>query len=295
MIQFPKDFWVKEISGSKKIPLSEISEFRKTILDYYAVSGRSFPWRYTSKADPWGVLVSEFMLQQTQTSRVLSYWDRWMKKWPTPSDLALAPLALVMKEWVGLGYNRRAKNLRDCAVTITEKHGGIVPNTAAELITLPGIGAYTAGAVACFAWNSPEVFIETNIRSVFLHFFFQDKTEVNDKELFPILEQTLDHENPKIWYWALMDYGAELKKLTRNPSRKSAHYAKQSRFEGSFRQIRGAVVKTLSVRGPLKTAQLLNEIKSNLANLEKSEYYRALETLEKEKIVAEKDGIYSIN
>jgi len=276
------------------VKLISIAKFRKIILDFYAESGRSFPWRYTGVPNPWGVLVSEFMLQQTQTIRVVSYWERWMKLWPAPSDLATAPLEQVLKEWSGLGYNRRAKNLRDCAAAIAEKHGGMVPDTPETLITLPGIGPYTAGAIACFAWNHPALFIETNIRSVLIHFFFQGKTGVKDKELFPILEKALDRSNPRVWYWALMDYGAELKKITGNPNQRSAAHVKQSRFEGSFRQIRGAVIRTLSVNGPQDGAMLRAEIGGNLKDLNEEDYYRALEVLEKELMVAEEGGIYRI-
>ena len=271
-----------------------IEQFRKIILDFYSLSGRSFPWRYNTDPNPWGVLVSEFMLQQTQTSRVVSYWEKWMKLWPSPADLAAAPLEKVLLEWSGLGYNRRAKNLRDCAVIITEKYGGMVPRVPEELILLPGIGAYTAGAIACFAWNFPAIFIETNIRAVLIHFFFQEKTDIRDAELFPILEQVLDHSNPRVWYWALMDYGAELKKLTKNPNRKSAHYVKQSPFIGSFRQIRGVVIKTLSAKGPQEAAVLQNEVKEVLKTLKEEDYYRALEMLKKEMMVAEEGGVYRI-
>ncbi|MCL1815505.1 MAG: A/G-specific adenine glycosylase [Treponema sp.] len=271
-----------------------IEEFKETIHDFYAVSGRSFPWRYTFNPDPWGVLVSEFMLQQTQIQRVIPYWERWMKRWPRPADLADVPLETILKEWSGLGYNRRAKNLRDCAKVIETKHGGKVPRVPETLITLPGIGSYTAGAVACFAWNYPALFIETNIRAVLIHFFFQDRTSIRDKELFPILAETMDRSNPRIWYWALMDYGAELKKLTRNPNQKSAHYTRQSRFEGSFRQIRGAVIKTLSNKGPQNAADLEKAVKSTLKTVRKKEYYRALDMLEKEMMVAEEGGVYRI-
>ena len=271
-----------------------IKEFRKIILDFYARSGRSFPWRYAGKADPWGVLVSEFMLQQTQTHRVIPYWERWMNLWPSPSDLAASSLENALKEWSGLGYNRRAKRLFDCAAAITERHGGIVPNTQEELLLLPGIGAYTAGAIACFAWNYPALFIETNIRSVLIHFFFQDKTEIRDAELFPFLEKTMDRKNPRIWYWALMDYGVELKKITKNPGQKSAHYTKQSRFEGSFRQKRGAVIKALSLKGPQDALSLLREVRAGLPDTEDGDFYRALEILKKEMMVAEEGGIYRI-
>jgi A/G-specific adenine glycosylase len=272
-----------------------VKEFNKTILDFYVQSGRSFPWRYTSAADPWGVLVSEFMLQQTQTSRVVSYWERWMKLWPVPEDLAAAPLEQVLKEWSGLGYNRRAKNLRDCAAAICRTYGGTIPVSPEALITLPGIGPYTSGAIACFGWNYPALFIETNIRSVLIHFFFQDRTGINDKELFPILEAVMDRVNPRVWYWALMDYGAELKKLINNPGRKSTAYAKQSRFEGSFRQIRGAVIKVLSAKGPQDITVLRTEVEDRLRDMNEGDYYRALKVLENEQMVAEEGGVYRIN
>ncbi|MDR0448437.1 MAG: A/G-specific adenine glycosylase [Treponema sp.] len=272
----------------------ELEEFKKTILDFYTLSGRSLPWRYVVNPNPWGVLVSEFMLQQTQVFRVLPYWERWMKLWPAPADLAAAPLETVFREWSGLGYNRRARNLRNCAAIIAARHGGIVPCTPETLITLPGIGAYTAGAIACFAWDYPAVFIETNIRAVLLHFFFFDGCGIKDDELLPILKQTLDHSNPRVWYWALMDYGAELKKLSKNPNRKSAHYTKQSPFIGSFRQIRGALIKVLSVNGPQDAVSLREEVKHILKTVTDKEYSRALETLEKEMMVAEESGVYRI-
>ena len=278
----------------KNNPLIKMDEFKKIILDFFAHSGRSFPWRYVDTPNPWGILVSEFMLQQTQTSRVIPYWERWMKLWPGPADLAAASLETVFREWSGLGYNRRAKNLRDCAAVIAEKHGGIVPYIPQELILLPGIGPYTAGAIACFAWNFPAVFMETNIRAALIHFFFHDRTDVKDNELFPILEQSLDHSNPRLWYWALMDYGAELKKLTKNPSHKSAHFTKQSRFIGSMRQIRGALIKTLSTRGPQNAASLRKETENTIPMLTDKEYGLALEVLQKEMLVAEEGGVYRI-
>lgn len=271
------------------------AEFQSIILDFYAQSGRSFPWRYTGTADPWGVLVSEYMLQQTQINRVVSYWERWMKLWPKPSDLAAAPLEQALKEWSGLGYNRRAKNLWNCAVIITEKYNNTVPCKVETLAALPGIGPYTSGAIACFAWNYPALFIETNIRSVLINFFFQDRTGISDKELFPVLEQVMDYTNPRVWYWALMDYGAELKKITGNPNRKSALYVKQTRFEGSFRQIRGALIRTLSVKGPQKNARLYKEMEKNIKNLKKADYKLALTVLQKEQMVAEEGGVYRIS
>jgi A/G-specific adenine glycosylase len=277
----------------------EIEAFKKIILDYYYTSGRDFPWRKKpdAKNSPWGILVSEFMLQQTQTQRVIPYWERWMKRWPRPADLAAAPLEEVLREWSGLGYNRRAKNLRECAGALVEKHSGKVPRTPELLITLPGIGPYSSGAIACFAWNYPVVFIETNIRSVVLHFFFGKtgtKTKVTDAELIPVLEKSLDTENPRVWYWALMDYGAELKKLTANPSRKSAHHVRQSPFKGSLRQIRGQIIKNLAETGSCKKARLRSNVETAMGELKDDDFHRALSALEKESMVAETQGSYHI-
>jgi len=268
---------------------NEIEDFRKVIYDVYEKEGRAFPWR--ENTDAWGVLVSEFMLQQTQTGRVVLYWTRWMKKWPSPACLAEASLEEVLKEWSGLGYNRRARNLKECAGIIVREFGGKVPSVPQELEKLPGIGPYTAGAIACFAWNYPAVFIETNIRAVMLHFFFNGQEGITDREIMPLLDAVLDRENPRKWYWALMDYGAALKKLTPNPSRRSAHYNRQSKFQGSFRQIRGSLVRALVSRGPA-TAE---ELRSCLdVPADEKDFYKALEILGKESMVAEEDGKYRI-
>jgi A/G-specific adenine glycosylase len=265
----------------------DIAEFRRIIYSHYEEAGRVFPWRQNT--DPWGVLVSEFMLQQTQTDRVIPYWERWMRLWPSPQDLAKSSLEAVMREWSGLGYNRRARYIRDCAGAIVKDHEGRVPETPDELRTLPGIGPYTAGAIACFSYNYPAVFIETNIRAAALHFFFQDREGVKDSEVFPVLEAVLDRENPRRWYWALMDYGAALKKLTVNPNRKSAHYARQSPFEGSFRRLRGIVIRTLAFHGPATAEDLARH-----TGIGQEDVYRAAESLEKDLMVAEKEGVYSI-
>jgi A/G-specific adenine glycosylase len=263
------------------------AEFKKIIYDNYREAGRKFPWR--ENTDPWGILVSEFMLQQTQTERVVQYWKRWMKKWPAPGDLAEASTEDALREWSGLGYNRRCRYLRECARSITEKYGGRVPDVPGKLLPLPGIGPYTAGAVACFAYNYPAVFIETNIRSVFLHFFFKDKTAVKDSEIFPFIKKNLDRKNPREWYWALMDYGAALKRLTENPGRRSAHYGVQAKFEGSFRQLRGAVIRSLAFSGPAD-----REMLSGRTGIESGKLYDVIEVLRKELLVAEEGGLYRI-
>jgi A/G-specific adenine glycosylase len=262
-------------------------EFRRAIYSYYEKEGRQFPWR--EKIDPWGVMVSEFMLQQTQTERVVAYWNRFMGKWPDPPSFAQASLEEALREWSGLGYNRRCYYLKECARRIIREYDGEVPDDPKHLIALPGIGPYTAGAIPCFAYNHPSVFIETNIRAAFLHFFFKDKTGVHDREVLPLVAECLDKRNPRKWYWALMDYGAALKQVTANPNRRSAHYARQSPFEGSFRQRRGAVIKVLVSRGPADLRQLRER-----SGIEEKDLYPVLEALGKESMVAEKDGIYRI-
>jgi A/G-specific adenine glycosylase len=230
------------------------------------------------------------MLQQTQTLRVIPYWKRWMAEWPRPEALAAAPLEEVLRAWSGLGYNRRARALRDSAARIARDYGGKTPEKPEVLLSLPGIGPYTAGAVACFAYNYPSVFIETNIRAVIIHFYFQGRNQVSDKEIFPVLESVMDRKNPRRWYYAMMDYGAALKSVTVNPNRRSAHYARQSRFEGSFRQIRGRALHSLVAQGPAGIEELGK--RTGLAN---EDLYKALEALRKDSMVAEKDGIYLIN
>ncbi|HAH61209.1 MAG TPA: endonuclease III [Treponema sp.] len=263
--------------------------FRSTILENYRLYGRSFPWRETS--DPYAILVSEMMLQQTQTLRVLPKYEAWLKRFPDVQALANAPLPDVLAAWNGLGYNSRAKYLQNACREVCEKYNGIFPDTKDGLDSLPGVGPYTAGAVSAFAYNNPEVFIETNIRSVFIFFFFNGSEEkIPDEQLLPLVEQTLDRRNPREWYYALMDYGAELKKRVKNPSRKSARYAKQSKFEGSLRQARGAILRQLTETGSGTLSRIAETEHIDLYRLEK-----AAEKLTAEKLVCEKNGVYRIS
>ncbi|MDR0708246.1 MAG: A/G-specific adenine glycosylase [Treponema sp.] len=286
-------------ADGETIKAETLARFKAEVYSYYEQCGRTFPWRENTA--PWGVLVSEFMLQQTQTERVIPYFERWMPRWPTPEALHNASLEEALSAWVGLGYNRRCRFLKRCAAVITEEYGGRVPETPETLRSLPGVGAYTAGAIACFAYNHPSVFIETNIRAAAIHFFYDtpassDPAEIplviSDREIAPMLESVLDGEsmrNPRLWYWALMDYGANLKKLHVNPNRRSAHYTKQSKFEGSLRQIRGSVVRTLAREGASTIESLLRETAAR-----KQKLYRALDGLQKDAMVCEHQGVYRI-
>lgn len=165
------------------------------------------------------------MLQQTQVDRVVPKYQAFIKKYPTQKALARAPLKDVLTLWSGLGYNRRAKYLWEAA------RGGT-----------KGVGPYTKAAVAVFAHNKPEVLIETNIRTVYLHHLFPNRHSVPDTKLLPYIVVPKGVE-PRVWYAALMDYGAHLKKSVPNPSRRSKHHTKQKKFAGSDRQIRGAILR----------------------------------------------------
>ncbi len=264
-----------------------ISQFKNIIWDHYHQNKRDFAWRTTH--DPYHILVSEIMLQQTQTHRVAPKYDAFLKKFPTITDLAQAPLADVLFMWQGLGYNRRAKALHAACKEIIETHNGIFPQTPQELITLPGIGPYTSGAVCTFAFNQPHIFIETNIRAVFIHFFFQNKSNIHDKEIFPLIAQTLDTKNPREWYYALMDYGVLLKKKVANPARKSAHHTTQSKFEGSDRQIRGAIIRLLTESVAISYETIILNI-----GKEEQRVKKILYQLCKEKMVEKFNNIYKL-
>jgi A/G-specific adenine glycosylase len=221
---------------------------------HYHEHGRILPWRETS--DPYAILVSEVMLQQTQTSRIEDAYYAFLEAFPTVFHLATAPLRDVLSLWQGLGYNRRAVNLHRAAGIIAAEHGGRVPDSYDELLKLPGIGPYTASAVCVFAFNQAMPVLDTNVRAVYIHVFFPCATSVHDRDLIPLMRETLDTSNPREWGYALMDFGAMLKKAHKNPSRRSAHYQRQGAFEGSHRQKRGAVIRRLLGSGPATAKQL---------------------------------------
>lgn len=202
------------------------------------------PWR--ENVDPYAIMVSEIMLQQTQVSRVLPKFDQFIQQFPDITSLATAPLSAVLSVWNGLGYNRRARFIHEAAKQV-QVQGGTLPRTQETLAALPGIGVHTAGAIMNYAYEVPTVYIETNIRTVYLHHFFAGVVEpVRDTELLKVIGQTLDHEHPRQWHWALMDYGAYLKKTSSSVLMQSKHYKKQTVFKDSLRQMRGRIIKQLS-------------------------------------------------
>lgn len=220
------------------------NEFRQTVWEYYRVNARSMPWR----DDPtfYYVLVSEIMLQQTQVSRVIVKFAEFINQFPTIKLLADVPLREVLTAWQGLGYNRRAKFLHEAARHV--KHSG-EPTTRSGLMALPGVGQNTAGAMMNYVYEQPTPYVETNIRTVFFHHFFIDhKGAVHDNELMPHVARTLSHDNPREWFWALMDYGSWLKAQGVARNHMSRHHKKQPALAGSLREMRSAVIRALAAQ-----------------------------------------------
>jgi A/G-specific adenine glycosylase len=241
--------------------------FQKIILSYYDHEGRDLAWRHTT--DPYHILVSEIMLQQTQVGRVATKYPEFIGAFPTFSALADAPLHQVLEVWQGMGYNRRAIALQACAKRVETEFSGTLPDNVETLNTFPGIGHATACSIAAFAFNMPVAFIETNIRRVFIHFFFGDSLSVTDREILPLVEQSLDTTNPRIWYWALMDFGSALKNTIPNPNKKSAHYTKQSKFVGSDREIRGMLLRSLVTNPQQDEKELVGSISVSVERVHK--------------------------
>ncbi|MEX2442069.1 MAG: A/G-specific adenine glycosylase [Alkalispirochaeta sp.] len=250
-------FPLPPVSGEERLrgdSEKDRGRFRSTILDYYAWAGRTMPWR--DQPTPYWVFVSEMMLQQTQVKRVLVKFLPFVARFPSFPALAEAAFSEILSKWSGLGYNRRARFMHRAAQEVVTGHNGQLPSEPQQLQALPGIGPNTAGSIAAFAYNRPVVFIETNIRRVFLHFFFPREEQVHDRQLFPLIETTLFREDPRRWYWALMDYGVALARVTENPNRRSRHYMRQKPFVGSDRQLRGRILKALTESGSLSAAEL---------------------------------------
>jgi A/G-specific adenine glycosylase len=263
-----------------------ITNFRNIIYSYFKQNGRNFPFR--DNTTPYNVLVSEIMLQQTQTGRVSDKFLNFIDKFPDFHTLSKAPLEEVLKIWQGLGYNRRAVALKKISEIVITEYNGSLPDSIETLKSFPQIGYNTASSIVTFAFNKPTVFIETNIRRVYIYFFFPGKNNINDKEIIPILEKTMDNKNPRNWYYALMDYGVMLKKTFPNLNKRSAHYRKQAPFKGSNREVRGKILKILINKKNIKNGELIEEL--NYINPGKLK--NILKQLEKEGFIRlEKDNI----
>ncbi len=269
-----------------KINPSKIRLFKKTVWSYYKKHKRDLPWRHTF--NPYHIFISEVMLQQTQVSRVLVKYQEFITAFPSFVSLSRASLSDVLRVWQGMGYNRRGKYLREAAIIVTTTYKGKLPQDTDLIDSLPGIGLATACSIMAFAFNFPTVFIETNIRRVFIHHFFKDEDDIDDKRLLPLVESSLDREDPREWYWALMDYGTYLGKKIVNPNRKSKHYALQSDFKTSDRRIRGIILKN-ALKRPITIQEVID-----ITHESKERMSRIIESLVREGFLVKNKGKYGI-
>lgn len=221
-----------------------IAAFRRTVWKHYKEHGRhTLPWRKT--IDPYRILVSEVMLQQTQVPRVIEKYKEFLKEFPSVQALAKASLGDVLKVWSGLGYNRRGKYLHDAAVSIVEEHGGKFPREYPSLRAIPGVGQYTANAVRVFAFNESEILVETNVRTAIIHHFFPGERTIKDTEIEKLAAKVAVGQDPREWHSALFDYGAYLKQSGIRTNNRTTAYTKQAVFKGSLREVRGTILKEL--------------------------------------------------
>lgn len=271
---------------------AEIADFQEVVWRYYDAHGRhDLPWRQVDAdgcLDPYHVLVSELMLQQTQVSRVIPKYHAFLARFPTVSSLAAAELGDVLRLWQGLGYNRRAKFLWQAAQQIMHDFQGDIPQDITQLVTLSGVGVNTAGAIVAYAYNQPAVFVETNIRTVYIYHFGQHNDTYHDADITACVARTLpdDPQMVRPWYWALMDYGTYIKQTHGNLNKLSKSYTKQSRFEGSKRQVRGSIIRLLS-KSPLTKHEILQQHTDQRAEA-------VLQELVAEGLVRDNQGVYSL-
>jgi A/G-specific adenine glycosylase len=246
------------------------------LVDWFARAARDLPWRRPG-TDPWAVLVSEVMLQQTPVARVEPVWREWMARWPTPAALAAASPAEVIRAWGKLGYPRRALRLRETAVALTERHGGVVPADVAALEALPGIGTYTARAVACFGHGQPQPVVDTNVRRVVAR-LVHGRAEAAPARAADLTDVAAlapaDPERAVLFSVAVMELGA-LVCVARTPRcaacpvrgdcawRLAGHPASDGparrvqKFAGTDRQVRGRLLDVLrAAEGPVAAPQL---------------------------------------
>jgi A/G-specific adenine glycosylase len=271
--------------------LEAIKNFQNKIWNFYHKNKRPFSWR--EEITPYKIVVSEIMLQQTQTSRVIDKFANWTSQFPSWKELAQASELQVLQAWQGLGYNRRGLAIHKIAQIITQKYDSELPKDPKVLESFPQIGPNTAASICAFAFNLPVTFIETNIRTVFTHEFFPGQAEVCDKELLQLIKKTVDQTNSREWYYALMDYGNHLKKSLKNINSASKHYAKQSKFKGSKREIRGFIIKQLTQQNHISLLAITDSIKKELGH-NKHDALPIIETMNKEKIIKLKDDILFI-
>jgi A/G-specific adenine glycosylase len=280
---------LRELYRTKGLAPEIAPLFRTLIYTIQRQYPRNFPWRISP--NPYTVFVSEIMLQQTQAARVTDKFPQFIKVFPDFNALAHADFKDVLHHWLGLGYNRRALFLHKAAKIIVSEYNGMLPSNPLELVRLPGVGKATASSICAFAFNMPVVFLETNIRAVFIYIFFPNQSGIDDNVLYPLAELCLDCAFPAQWYNALMDAGHATKQFHQNPARRSRAYHRQSPFEGSARQLRGTIIKLINSHGSIpekKIAQFTSSPSDILV--------RCLSDLQKEGfIIKDKKGAYRIS
>lgn len=274
------------ILNKEKKPLlitnTQILRFQKKILSFYKTQGRTLPWRQTT--DPYRILLSETMLQQTQVSRVITYYTRWIELWPTLQAFAQASRKEVLKAWMGLGYNSRAVNLHRTVQIIVTKFQGDTLVAMKHFEELPGIGIYTSRAVQIFSANTDIVTVDTNIRRILIHEFHLPEN-ISQKELWNIADRCLPHGKSRDWHNALMDYGALV--LTSKKTGISPQ-TKQSRFEGSDRQIRAKIIRLL-LEHPYDDRKLQQQI-----NIEINRLQIILQKMVDQQLITKKNKKYRV-
>lgn len=280
--------------GTTPSPALDFDAFRALVWRQGMQRYRDLPWRHTR--DPYAIWISEVMLQQTQVTRVDGRWQRWLERFPTIEMLSQADKADVLEEWQGMGYNRRALSLLKAARMIVDGGTGF-PRDKRELVNLPGIGPATAAGIRAFAFNLPGTYLETNVRTVFLHELFPKQKDVPDKLISPLVEASCPQDDPRGWYYALLDYGAWLKRSVPNPSRRSRSHVRQSSFEGSHRQKRAEVVRILlaaksggATVQEVATSLAYAEQKAGRSSIEPAYAEALLEELAKEGFCSQVDG-----
>ena len=260
-------------------------EFLELIWQKGAELYRDMPWRQDTR--PYYILVSELMLQQTQVDRVIPKFTAFIERFPDETALANASLADVLTMWSGLGYNRRARFLHESARRIVYDFSGTFPQTAVEIRSLPGVGEGTTGAIMTYAFNAVQPFIETNVRTVYFHHFFQDHDRVTDAQIMDVLLATMATDMPREFYWALMDYGSWLKRQGAGRNALSSGYKKQSPLKGSVREVRGQIVKALTAHA-MSRKELERYVQAD------GRFEGALRGLLRDGLISDTDGMFHL-
>ncbi|HWR27858.1 MAG TPA: Fe-S cluster assembly protein HesB [Candidatus Thermoplasmatota archaeon] len=268
---------------SRNITTTEIKRFQKKVFSFYEKNKRDLPWRKT--IDPYKILLSELMLQQTQVKRVILYYEKWIARWPTIDALASASLPEVLHMWMGLGYNTRAKNLHTTARKIVATFNSDVLQAMKQYKELPGIGKYTSQAVQIFSSNSDLVTVDTNIRRILIS-EFKLPIKIADKELWLLAETCLPLGESRDWHNALMDYGA-LHMTAQKTGIKPK--TQQTQFEGSNRQIRAQILRCL-----LQKSMSFSELEKTVG-IGQMRLGAILDKMMNEKIIENKNKTYHLN